>query len=250
METSKDFATRQILKTLGHEKLLELSDFASTVNYNKILSKPLSKDYFDKAHQSLTLGDADILRRYSGYEYSKINGVLRGFWNYETMGMQTDTETSKLKKYANLLSLTIREKGKKLPHQTTVYRGTNLAAFRSFGVTSLEELKFLVGEFVYEQGFLSTSLSKDSCFFNRELEHHDVCNVQIVYTLPKGTSEIMPLVLPETSYSPNQKELLIDKGSLSKIIDVEINGNTATLTAVLIPKAMWELEPPTHEKTN
>ena len=51
------------------------------------------------------------------------------------------------------------------------------------------------------------------------------------------------LLNSDMSYSINQNEYLINKGSLSKAVDVEINEalNQAILTVVLVPSKIYRL---------
>ena len=44
----------------------------------------------------------------------------------------------------------------------------------------------------------------------------------------------------ETSYSTNQNAFLLDKSSLSKVIGVVINEDSAILTVVLVPKKIYD----------
>ena len=43
------------------------------------------------------------------------------------------------------------------------------------------------------------------------------------------------------SYSTAQNEFLLNKGSLSKVVDVKVDNNTAILTVVLVPKKVYDM---------
>ena len=43
------------------------------------------------------------------------------------------------------------------------------------------------------------------------------------------------------SYSTNQNEFLLNKASLSKVVDVKIENNKAILTVVLVPKKVYDI---------
>lgn len=38
------------------------------------------------------------------------------------------------------------------------YRGTPLSHFKDYGINNIEDLNLLVGKFIYEEGFTSTSV--------------------------------------------------------------------------------------------
>ena len=54
---------------------------------------------------------------------------------------------------------------------------------------------------------------------------------------------VSPLINDDLSYSKIQSEYLINKSSLSKIIDVKIStdGKLAYMKVVLIPQKMWNI---------
>ena len=66
---------------------------------------------------------------------------------------------------------------------------------------------------MYEQGFTSTSLKEESSYFKTQ-----GCNIEIRYLIPKDSKDGISLINDELSYSTNQNEYLLDKGSLSKIV--------------------------------
>ncbi|MDD6223989.1 MAG: hypothetical protein PUB18_03220 [bacterium] len=78
----------------------------------------------------------------------------------------------------------------------------------------------------------------------KTLENRKTYNVGIKYLIPKESSDGALLVTDELSFSPNQNEYLINKGSLTKTIDVKIDTvmNQAQLIAVLLPKKIWNLD--------
>ena len=50
----------------------------------------------------------------------------------------------------------------------------------------------------------------------------------------------LPLLTDQLSYSKNLNEYLLDRCTLSKVLGVRIEGNTAVITTVLIPKHIWD----------
>ena len=71
----------------------------------------------------------------------------------------------------------------------------------------------------------------------------------ILNLIPEEVNGIIPLINDDLSYSKGQSELLINKGSLSKVVDVLLNSDKtkAYIKVVLIPKKIYEQEIE-HEK--
>ena len=123
------------------------------------------------------------------------------------------------------------------------FRGVSLISFKDYGISSIKELTSMIGEYYYESGFTSTSLLRGKSFFARNLEWHDDCNIEIEYFIPAECSDGIPLITGDLSYSSNQSEFLLNKGSICKIIDVSISedGESAHLKAVFIPEKVWNI---------
>ena len=102
----------------------------------------------------------------------------------------------------------------------------------------------MINSYYIEDGFTSTSLLRDSSFFNRELEWHEPCNIEIQYFIPEECNDGIPLINNDLSYSKNQNEFLLNKNSVSKIFDCKIDkeNNVAYLKAVFIPERIWNKE--------
>lgn len=96
---------------------------------------------------------------------------------------------------------------------------------------------------MFEEGFTSTSIIEDSCYFNKVLDTGKNYNVEIKYLITPEYDEGALLLNHDMSYSINQNEYLINKVSLSKVIDVKINEdlNKAILTVVLVPRKKWDI---------
>ena len=238
-----------ILKYIGNEKLSEINDFASEVNKREFIEfssleevKAFFIDYLADFYNNNSIRDIDNIRAYTGIAFRRFNSVLRGIWNYDTNGLLTDEMKNKYLDYADKLSECI-ERLSTLPTNIKTYRGVSLDSFKDYGISSLEDLKSLENKYYYESGFTSTSLVRDKSFFNRELEYHEFCNIEIEYLIPEEANDGIPLIDDNLSYSKVQNEYLINKGSLSKIIDVKISpdGNLAYIKAVLIPQKMWNI---------
>lgn len=98
-------------------------------------------------------------------------------------------------------------------------------------------------KFIYEEGFTSTSILKDTSYFGKSLETGKNYNVEIKYLISSDSQDGALLMNSNFSYSPNQNEFLINVGSLAKVIDVNVDyeNSTASLTVVLVPKKLWNI---------
>ena len=242
------FSTRYILNNLGSENVQELSsyieqvlkeefvEFTSVEQINKTFLE-IVRDYID----SLSLKELSDLRFYTGYEYRFINNTMRNKWNYEENGLLTTEK----KEYYQQLGESIKKIIDKFPSlniNIKSYRGISIKAFYDYGITTISDLSLMQGQYIYEQGFTSTSLLRNNSYFRRkDLEWHDTCNIEIEYFIPSLCQDGAILLSDVLSYSKSQLEYILNCGSLSKIIKVEINEeqNTAKLSAILLPKSLW-----------
>lgn len=198
------------------------------------------KDYVDNL--DMNSNEIDSLRYYTGTAFNSINAILRGSWDYEKNGELTKEKQEKLIELINSMD----EVMSKLPsydNDFKTYRGVRLSSFRDYGISSLEELPNMIGQYYYQEAFTSTSLIRDRSFFDRELEWHNTCNIEIEYLIPRESNDAIPLITNELSYSNIQSELLINRGSLVKIVDVKLSEDKkkAYIKAVLVPQKIWNM---------
>lgn len=198
-------------------------------------------EYRDEFYQNTTNEEVEKIRMYSGILASKLNAVLRNNWTYEQNGLLMEDEKNELNRFASKLDQIIT-KQTELPDNIKTYRGVNISFFRDYGISSLEELKKLKGQYYFDSGFTSTSLIRERSFFDRDLEFRARCNIEIEYLIPKEAKDVLFLLTQDLSYSPQQTECLINKGNLSKIVDVKIDleQDKAEIKAALIPKEKWD----------
>lgn len=192
----------------------------------------------DEFYKETTHVDIEDIRRYTGYDYKFINAVLRDNWNYHENGKKTEEKTKELRELSDRISGLIG-KFASTKSQFKTYRGTTLNEFKKYGVESLEDLLCLGGQFLYETGFTSTSLEEETSYFKKKI-HEEECNIEVIYIIPKGSNDGIPLLTDQLSYSKNLNEYLLDRCTLSKVLGVRIEGNTAVITTVLIPKHIWD----------
>ena len=242
------FSTRYILNNLGSENVQELSsyieqvlkeefvEFTSVEQINKTFLE-IVRDYID----SLSLKELSDLRFYTGYEYRFINNTMRNKWNYEENGLLTTEK----KEYYQQLGESIKKIIDKFPSlniNIKSYRGISIKAFYDYGITTISDLSLMQGQYIYEQGFTSTSLLRNISYYGREdLGWHDTCNIEIEYSIPSLCQDGAILLTDVLSYSKAQMEYVINSGSLTKItsVDIDKENNTAKLSAILLPKSLW-----------
>lgn len=246
---SKDLVTDYILRDIGEKKVSELNSFCDEVsnkNFKRFSSFDDALNYFEGSneylHQRASYKELEDIKYYSGFSYVNINALLRGTWNYERNGIASDEKKREYLRVAEDISKTISKCAQSTGNIIT-YRGVNINTFYRFGIQSIKDLPTLVGSYIYDAGFLSTSLVQNESFFARKLDWHEDCNVEIELMLSEECDDAIPLLSTSTSYSPNQVELLINKGSLIKVVGVSLSedGQKATVRAVHVPRKMWDL---------
>ena len=194
-------------------------------------------DYYKELYSSLTDKEMSDIRYYTGYSFKNINAVYRHNWNYDVNG-----HISHKKEY-EIISEDIEKafcKVPKIPGNIIAYRGVDLLPFRSYGINSIEDLINMKGQYMYEAGLTSTSLLKETSFYDCELESQKVYNILLEYYIPEECSDAIPLLNDDLSYSNCQNELLICPSTLTKVLDVEIIGDKAILKVAYIPVNIWE----------
>ncbi len=238
--------TNSVLRMIGAEKLqaidlyvIEILErvFSNVENLSEL--DIVVKNYID----NLTEEELLILRSYTGYNFKNINAILRNNWTYEENGMLNDE--IKIKYFELIKKLNeLVNKFPPLDLDFCTYRGVELNVFKKYGISQLEDLISLKGKYMYEEGFTSTSVNKETSYFNKTLENGKTYNVEIKYLIPSESADGILLIDDNLSYSPNQKEYLLNSGSLVKVLNVSIDSerNLAELVVVLIPKMLWDLE--------
>ena len=200
------------------------------------------EEYMQKVYSSFSSSEIDNLRYYTGIAFNDINSLLRGMWSYERSGALTEERKNEIYDTIKKMDSAITKLPDSLPGNIKAYRGLTLASFRDFGIYSLEDLVNLKDQYYYEDGFTSTSLIRENSFFNRELDWHDECNIEIEYSIPEESSDGIPLINDELSYSNVQSEFLLNRGTLVKIKEVTIKDKNAYIKAILVPKKVWNKE--------
>ncbi len=199
--------------------------------------------YADELDSTLSPEDRAALKNYSGLGYKAINQVARGQWNYDLLGAQTPEKLSSAEQTIDRISHAISS-APAIGADLITHRGTNLDSFQTYGISSLADLTNLKNQFFLETGFTSTSLAPDKSFTDREFDDplRRTCDIAVEYLIPAENRETIGLLSGDTSYNAEQRELLIDKSSLSYIQDVEISPNQANakLKMVLIPRQIYD----------
>ena len=241
MEKGQSIMTQLVLKRAEEEQKNIDSIVKENSNLN-IKTIPADKIYnfFQKGFNKLKLSKVDylILRNYTGFNFKGINSILRNKWTYDYNGILSKEKEYRFRENAEDISELIKEFPKNRK-SFKVYRGVTIDAFKDYGINRLSDLKYLEDNYIFEQGFTSTSLLRETSYFNKEIDGK-LYNIELEIVVPKDSQDGMPLIGNELSYSPNQNEYVIDRESLIKIIDVEVENSYAFLKGILIPKKLYK----------
>lgn len=249
MELGHSKKTDTILRFISDESKYEIERFIEKVRNQKFINiksqEELQKIFKDSINNFLNVVTQDELldlRSYTGYNFKNINAVLRNNWTYEENGLLDEDTRKRFFNLSNKIS-SILNKFPSLPYNFITYRGTTIDSFSKYGINTINELNSMEEKYMFEEGFTSTSIIEDTSYFNKILETRKNYNVKIKYLITPEYDEGALLLNQDMSYSINQNEYLINKGSLSKVVNVEINEqqNQAVLTVILIPRKKWDL---------
>ncbi len=249
MEKGRSRTTDMVLRFLDRNTKDTMESYVQDAKYKKYLSIK-SKDDLNRLFKSNTLlflsslSEEELLtlRSYTGTDHANINAILRNNWTYEKNGYLDDSIKMKYKRLSYEISKILR-KFPPLDNDFIAYRGTTINSFSKYGINTIEDLKHMMGKYIYEEGFTSTSLIESDCYFNKDFKDGNKYNIKIRYLISPECNEGALLSNTELSYySGKESEYLISNNSLSKVVDVQINGDTAVLTVVLIPEKVWNLE--------
>ena len=237
MEKGKSRDTCLISKYLDKDTKDEIDLLVTEASLKDNQTPDFEEDIIDFFKETTHI-DIEDIRRYTGYDYKSINAVLRDNWTYEENGIKTEKKTTELRKLSERISSLI-EKFSSTKSQFKTYRGTTIREFKKYGINTLEDLLSLTNQYLYDTGFTSTSLQEDTSYFKKTV-HEEYCNIEIIYIIPENSNDGIPLLNDQLSYSKNLNEYLLDRCTLSKVLGVKIEGNTAVITTVLIPKHIWD----------
>ncbi len=229
-----------LLRFIDDESKIDMENFflnSLMNNYEEFTDPNYAQALFTTSN-NLSEDELMSLRQYSGTDFSHINAALRDTWTYEENGNIANKQR-------------YEESGRNISeiistHPTycgnfKAYRGVSIEYFKDYGITSLEDLEAMQGKFMFDRGFVSTSLIEKDCFFQKENTLGMNYNVKIEYLIPDSFGDGMYLGNnASSSYNPEQSEYLINAGNMSRVANVKIEGNTAILTAVMIPKTIYD----------
>lgn len=209
--------------------------------YKKINSREEAESIIKINHKNL---DMDAIHCYCApllSRYESINSALRGQWDYSYHG--NEEAKQEYLSIAKKISQSI-EQNEEEHESLFVYRGVDLNAFKGYGIDSINDLMTMQGKYMYDEAFQSTALLEEKCYFNKKDEYGSVKNIKIVGCVPQEFKEGLYLdrdisTTPDI-YDPG--EYLINSGTLSYVAHIDINGDTATMYVIYIPKEIWDLD--------
>lgn len=233
--TSKDVS--RVFRMLEMSEKNNISEFCSACS---------AREYrvFDNPEMALMHCDSgsyssearDVFSNYSGFNYRRINASARDKWNYEKYGHFKERE--RFDKLASDLREAIDDNQRSIGN-VVVFRGVPLGYFSEYGISSLEELESLKGNFLLDKGFVSTSLVEESCYYRKSNELGLDYNVKIEYLVPEEFED--GVSIGNVSYSPGQNEYLINAWNMAQVVGVRMDGvDGAVVRAMLIPKKVYD----------
>lgn len=189
----------------GSDGCLEPKQYAELAPPNAV--KAIGQDWANK----LSDEEYAALYAYTGTAYQNINEVLRGIKsNFEDCNHERAIQIHKA------LSRS------RIPEECIVYRGASLSALGSYRNFSDEKL---IGNIIYDNGFMSTSLNSGDAFGGE---------VRLELTVPQGAHGAYVGYLSQSGHY--ESEVLFDMGQMMRITDVrkDIFGRRIICARILI----------------
>lgn len=245
MEKGYSRDTNMIFRFLGAEKTEEVEMFANDQQqeeyYELTTPEEVDSSFGEMAYEFIMNNphsEIETLKSYTSYIYKEINAIMRNNWNYEENGRLTPEVRREYEKKGEVMTNLIR-RFPSLNQNIKVYRGTSLRQFKEYGITDLSELLAMVGKYIYDPSFSSTSLLRNKSLLGMKNFFTGERNIEIEYLIPATCQDGAVLL---DSYSPEESEYLINAGNLSKVTKVVIDeeNNRAFVQAILIPKMLWD----------
>lgn len=247
MEKGISNNTRFVINEIPEEKRTEIEEYIRNILQEDFFSfqngeeiARMLDEFLNAYLVKINENDREIIRNYTGLGFQKINSILRGIWDYEKNGILTEKIKKEAYKSASNLRATLL-KVPPLSFNLTTYRGVGISAFYPSGISNLEELKYLKGNYFFEEGFTSTSMLRETSFFAHQPDWGSNCNIEITCLIPRDSEDGICLHSRELNYAASQNEFLINNSSLFKILEVQIDKrtNTAKIIMILIPQKLW-----------
>ncbi len=207
--------------------------------------------YMEKIH-ALPYNKKDVLNMYTGMEYKYFNVLSRMSWDYEILGTENEAIKKKFKE-EYIPQLTSAIMNAPTPTEDFVtFRGANIDSFVGYGLynePTVENLKKLKGQLYYNKSFMSTSLTEEASFVNRELDDQlrDNCTLEIRYHIPAGSHDSAALLSNELSTAVGQQEVVIKNNTLNYVSDVsESENGKPIIDMIMIPLELWNPQDAEH----
>ena len=246
LSKGKNKEVQRILRWIGKEKIDQVEEYLQE-SIQEEYQKFTTKEQIEQIASISSFKEEQLerIREYSRWNYRHINHAIRGKWSYEEDGAV---------KYKQQYLESAMELEKIIGENPTylgnfrAYRGVPLSYFHSYGITSLEELKNLQDQFLWEQGFTSTSLLEKNSFFKKQNNSDVDYQIQIEYLIGKDFQDGIYLRNDLFSSYSDENEFLLNQGQLSKVLSVKVNPNsTALITTLVIPKEIYD---PYYQQNN
>jgi len=176
-------------------------------NDNNATVKLAGKEWSD----SLSPSERSAVRDYTGTSYVNINAVLRG--------LEADFDTGNHERASLIHSALSRSN---IPQSCTVYRGSSSRSLGSYSNARDDEL---IGRYITENGFMSTSLNREDAFGGE---------IRYEITVPEGANGAYVGYLSHAAHY--ESEVLFDYGQTMQITDVRYDhfGNRIIVAQLIV----------------
>lgn len=178
-----------------------------TENDANVTIKLAGKEWSD----NLSSSEYSAVRDYTGTSYVNINAVLRG--------LESDFDNGNHERASLIHSALSRSS---IPRSCTVYRGSSLRSLGPYSNASDDEL---IGRYIVEDGFMSTSLNREDAFGGE---------IRYEITVPEGANGAYVGYLSHAAHY--ESEVLFDYGQTMQITDVRYDhfGNRIIVAQVIV----------------
>ena len=231
MEKGMSKVINSIWRMIGKEKQKDVECFCleKGTNTYKEFSDPI------EVYSLIDSIDNDFVKNYSGFNYKHINNALRNKWNYEEDGNEVQKErfVKMGQEIANFISNQKTAIGNVL-----AFRGVSIEYFKDYGIEKIEELENLKQKYIFDFGFVSTSLVLSQSFFHKKNNLGLNYNILIEYLISDEFDD--GVLIGSNSYNNNECEYLINKANMGFVTDVNINKEDAIVKVLLIPKKIYD----------
>ena len=229
--------TRSVFRWISDERLGMLDSYCSDCakrEYTKFDS--LDQAFVSLEYPKISDNDREALEHYSGFSHFSLNRAAKGTWSYEDNGNMEMHNT--YNQYVEEMCGAIENNQSSIGN-VRVYRGVPIKYFREYGISSIDDLEMLNGQYLLDRGFVSTSLVEDECFYRKDPKNGVNYNVMIEYLVPEEFTD--GIIMGGVSHYEEEGEYLINVWNMAQVTGVrKESDDRAVVQAMLVPKRVYD----------